>query len=108
MSPFARYLSNNVIKLVTASVAAGAVSAYGLSQIGVVPESSCDAGKRAYKIFPPKKDYPDLDKHNNCLAHHLTPKMYETLRGKVRLFCIIGCPMAILIEHATQFGAEAF
>ena len=83
MAPFSRFLSNHVFKLVTASAATGAISAYGWSQFG---GGNCDAGKKAYKIFPPAKDYPNLQSHNNCLANHLTPKIYNALRGKVRLF----------------------
>ena len=29
----------------------------------------------AYKLFPPSKDYPNLTKHNNTMAHHLTPQV---------------------------------
>ena len=78
-----RFLSSYIVKLATASVATGAISAYGLSQMGVASDSNCEAGKKAYKVFPPNKDYPDLANHNNCLAHALTPKLYAALRGKV-------------------------
>lgn len=39
--------------------------------------------KKAYQQFDAMMDYPDLSKHNNCLANHLTPSMYKELRDKV-------------------------
>ncbi|NXN70254.1 KCRS kinase, partial [Himantopus himantopus] len=32
------------------------------------------------KLFPPSADYPDLRKHNNCMAECLTPAIYARLR----------------------------
>ena len=29
----------------------------------------------AYKMFPPSADFPDLTKHNNVMANHLTPQV---------------------------------
>lgn len=79
----ASFASNRLFKIVTASATAAAVTAYGLSQLGSA--SDCHTGKRAYKIHPPMNDYPDLRKHNNCLANHLTPFLYSELRDKVRV-----------------------
>ena len=86
MASFANFASKRVFKLVTASLTAGTISAYGLAQFGIFPQSDCDAGKRAYRIHPPMNDYPDLRKHNNCLANHLTPSIYSELRDKVLLY----------------------
>uniref|UniRef100_UPI00358FD500 creatine kinase U-type, mitochondrial-like n=1 Tax=Myxine glutinosa TaxID=7769 RepID=UPI00358FD500 len=35
---------------------------------------------RSRRCFPSSADYPDLSKHNNCLAHQLTPEIYAKLR----------------------------
>ena len=43
-----------------------------------------DDMRQAYKDFSPKNDYPDLSKHNNCLANWLSKGMYDKLRDKVR------------------------
>ena len=86
MAQFTKFLSNNAFKIATASVATCAISAYGLSQLGAASGGGNGSCKKAYKIFAPKKDYPNLQGHNNCLAHHLTPKLYTALRGKVGLF----------------------
>ena len=41
--------------------------------------------KLAYRKFMPATDYPDLSKHNNCLANHLTPTLYKKLRNVVSI-----------------------
>eukprot|EP00794_Sanderia_malayensis_P014127 gene14127-biopygen11293 len=38
--------------------------------------------KEAYFKHPPRKDYPDLSKHNNIMADYLTPNLYNKLRDK--------------------------
>ncbi|MGH0132677.1 UNVERIFIED_CONTAM: hypothetical protein FKN15_040035 [Acipenser sinensis] len=35
------------------------------------------------KLYPPSADFPDLRKHNNCMATNLTPAIYSRLRDKV-------------------------
>ena len=39
----------------------------------------------AYKLFPPSSDYPDLSKHNNVMATHLTA---EVVYISVELFTV--------------------
>ncbi|XDV20234.1 hypothetical protein PO909_025591 [Leuciscus waleckii] len=35
------------------------------------------------KLYPPSADFPDLRKHNNCMAATLTPTIYGSLRDKL-------------------------
>ncbi|XP_033951801.1 creatine kinase, mitochondrial 2a (sarcomeric) isoform X1 [Pseudochaenichthys georgianus] len=35
------------------------------------------------KLYPPSSDFPDLRKHNNCMAKALTPAIYGRLRDKI-------------------------
>lgn len=48
---------------------AAAVSAFN----SICPLSPCPG---AYKLFPASSDYPDLTKHNNVMASHLTKKVW--------------------------------
>ncbi|CAI8030029.1 Creatine kinase S-type, mitochondrial, partial [Geodia barretti] len=65
--------------LTTALVGGAAVAG-----IGYYVSSSAEAGASpgAYKLFPPSSDFPDLSKHNNVVASHLTQELYAKLRDK--------------------------
>ncbi|CAG07812.1 unnamed protein product [Tetraodon nigroviridis] len=74
-SPFARVMSGRNKAVMLASVGAGALtSAYLLS------DSSMAAERR--RLYPASADFPDLRKHNNCMAAALTPAIYAHLRDK--------------------------
>ena len=36
--------------------------------------------EHGYERPPPRGNYPDLRLHNNLMANHLTPELYESLR----------------------------
>lgn len=57
----------------------------------------------AYKMFPPSADFPELSKHNNVMANHLTPQVSLTLLFIVQQSATIQC-MTIIIytTHAKQ------
>ncbi|XP_072564977.1 creatine kinase S-type, mitochondrial-like [Paramormyrops kingsleyae] len=77
-SSFTRMLSSRSTVAVMASLGAGTlVTGYLMSDTGraVFPERR--------KMFPPSADFPDLCKHNNCMASALTPAIYARLRDKV-------------------------
>ena len=72
----------------TAALGVGAITA-ALVGVEASTEKGCVGSlKKAYKAFMPKADFPDLSKHNNCLANHLTPTLYNKLRDLVS-FCDI-------------------
>ncbi|KAG7252920.1 hypothetical protein CRUP_017287, partial [Coryphaenoides rupestris] len=46
----------------------------------LLSDSTAAAERR--KLYPPSADFPDLRKHNNCMAASLTPTIYARLRDK--------------------------
>ncbi|XP_046698142.1 creatine kinase S-type, mitochondrial isoform X2 [Silurus meridionalis] len=76
-SPFTRMLSSRTTAMLMASVGAGTLaSGYLMNDSGV------SAAERK-KLYPPSADYPDLRKHNNCMASALSPAIYSRLRDKL-------------------------
>uniref|UniRef100_A0A673LNF0 Creatine kinase S-type, mitochondrial-like n=1 Tax=Sinocyclocheilus rhinocerous TaxID=307959 RepID=A0A673LNF0_9TELE len=76
-SMFTRVLSGRNTAVIMAGLGAGTlVSSY------FMPESGVSAGEKK-KLYPPSADYPDLRKHNNCMASTLTPAIYGLLRDKL-------------------------
>ncbi|KFQ20768.1 hypothetical protein N332_04451 [Mesitornis unicolor] len=51
------------------------------------------------KLFPPSADYPDLRKHNNCMAECLTPAIYSRLRDKMT-------PSGYTLDQCIQTGVD--
>ena len=83
MASFVNFASRNFTKAVAA--AGGAFAAFNASKyIGESNEGECGSGRSAYAKFPAANDFPDLTKHNNCMATHLTEKVYKKLRDLVR------------------------
>ncbi|XP_053085114.1 creatine kinase S-type, mitochondrial isoform X2 [Pangasianodon hypophthalmus] len=76
-STFTRMLSRRTTTMLVASVGVGTLaSGYLMNESGV------SAAERK-KLYPPSADYPDLRKHNNCMASALTPAIYARLRDKL-------------------------
>ncbi len=83
MASFANFASRYFTK--AASAAGAAFAAYNASKyIGDSNEGDCGSGRSAYQKFPAANDFPDLRKHNNCMATHLTEDVYKKLRDVVR------------------------
>ncbi|KAM8854168.1 creatine kinase, mitochondrial 2a (sarcomeric) isoform 1-T1 [Synchiropus picturatus] len=49
----------------------------------LLSDSSPLAADSKTKLYPPSADFPDLRKHNNCMASALTPAIYAQLRDKL-------------------------
>lgn len=77
-NPFTRVMSGRNTALMLASMGAG-VLASGY----MFTESNATAAAERRRLYPPSADFPDLRKHNNCMASALTPSMYARLRDKV-------------------------
>ncbi|XP_061115753.1 creatine kinase S-type, mitochondrial-like [Conger conger] len=76
---FTRMLSGRSAAVALASLGAGTLaSGFLLSQAG-----DCLSAAERRKMYPPSADYPDLRKHNNCMAAALTPGIYAHLRDRV-------------------------
>uniref|UniRef100_A0A3P8TRY3 Creatine kinase S-type, mitochondrial n=1 Tax=Amphiprion percula TaxID=161767 RepID=A0A3P8TRY3_AMPPE len=57
-----------------------AVGAGSLASGYLLTESAAAAERR--RLYPASADFPDLRKHNNCMAAALTPTIYARLRDK--------------------------
>ncbi|KAM4576483.1 creatine kinase U-type, mitochondrial-like [Odontesthes bonariensis] len=71
---FTRMMSGRNTAVIMAMGAGTLASGYLLSDSTAAAERN--------KLYPPSADFPDLRKHNNCMASALTPKMYAHLRDK--------------------------
>ncbi|KAJ8412973.1 hypothetical protein AAFF_G00105550 [Aldrovandia affinis] len=58
-----------------------------------------DAGSIVRRRYPASAEYPDLRKHNNCMASHLTPAIYGKLCGK-------STPNGYTLDEAIQTGVD--
>ncbi|XP_050976975.1 creatine kinase, mitochondrial 2a (sarcomeric) isoform X1 [Labeo rohita] len=77
-SSFAKVMSSRTTGLLMASLGAGAVATGYL-----MSDNAAISADQRRKLYPPSADYPDLRKHNNCMASALTPAIYAKLRDKV-------------------------
>ncbi|KAJ8393153.1 hypothetical protein AAFF_G00068360 [Aldrovandia affinis] len=57
------------------------------------------AASQVRRVYPPSAEYPDLRKHNNCMASHLTPAIYATL-------CHKATPNGFTLDEAIQTGVD--
>ncbi|KAJ8247494.1 hypothetical protein GJAV_G00247050 [Gymnothorax javanicus] len=58
-----------------------------------------DAGSLVRRRYPASAEYPDLRKHNNCMASHLTPTIYAKL-------CDKSTPNGYTLDEAIQTGVD--
>ncbi|XP_041100528.1 creatine kinase S-type, mitochondrial [Polyodon spathula] len=77
-STFSRVLTGRRTAMLLASLGTGALATgYLMSNINYA------RAIERRKLYPPSADFPDLRKHNNCMATNLTPAIYSRLRDKV-------------------------
>uniref|UniRef100_A0A672SGE4 Creatine kinase S-type, mitochondrial n=1 Tax=Sinocyclocheilus grahami TaxID=75366 RepID=A0A672SGE4_SINGR len=77
-SSFAKVMSSRTTGLLMASLGAGAVATGYL-----MSDNAAVSADQRRKLYPPSADFPDLRKHNNCMAGALTPAIYAKLRDKI-------------------------
>lgn len=77
-SSFTRMMSSRNTVVVLAGLGAGTLATGYLMR-----DTTRAAFPERRKMFPPSADFPDLRKHNNCMASALTPAIYARLRDKV-------------------------
>ncbi|XP_059401337.1 creatine kinase S-type, mitochondrial-like isoform X1 [Carassius carassius] len=77
-SSFAKVMSSRTTGLIMASLGAGAVATGYL-----MSDNAAVSADQRRKLYPPSADFPDLRKHNNCMASALTPAIYAKLRDKI-------------------------
>uniref|UniRef100_A0A8C4IEI6 Creatine kinase S-type, mitochondrial n=1 Tax=Dicentrarchus labrax TaxID=13489 RepID=A0A8C4IEI6_DICLA len=91
---FTRMMSgrNTATAVMLASVGAGTlVSGYLFS------DSTAAAERK--RLYPPSADFPDLRKHNNCMAAALSPSIYAHLRDKTT-------PSNWTVDQCIQTGVD--
>uniref|UniRef100_A0AAR2KYX8 Creatine kinase S-type, mitochondrial n=1 Tax=Pygocentrus nattereri TaxID=42514 RepID=A0AAR2KYX8_PYGNA len=77
-STFTKLLTSRNTSLLLASLGASTIAAGYLMR-----ENARISAAEKRKLYPPSADYPDLRKHNNCMASALTPAIYAKLRDKI-------------------------
>ncbi|XP_034728374.1 creatine kinase U-type, mitochondrial-like [Etheostoma cragini] len=76
---FTRIMSGRNTAVILASIGAGTLaSGYIFSD----NTAAAAAAAERTRLYPPSADFPDLRKHNNCMAAALTPTIYGRLRDK--------------------------
>ncbi|XDA77159.1 hypothetical protein R6Z07F_007302 [Ovis aries] len=94
-STFSKLLTGRNASLLFATLGTGALTTgYLLNKQNV-----CAAAREQHRLFPPSADYPDLRKHNNCMAECLTPAIYAKLRNKVT-------PNGYTLDQCIQTGVD--
>ncbi|CAH2274148.1 creatine kinase U-type, mitochondrial [Pelobates cultripes] len=94
-STFTRVLTARKSAGLLAMVGAGSVAAgYLMTRDSI----SADTDKRR-RLYPPSAEYPDLRKHNNCMASSLTPAIYAKLCDKTT-------PTGFTIDQCIQTGVD--
>lgn len=82
------------------AIAIGAAAATAFGYQTMPNETDCKKiFRQAYRCFAPAIDFPDLTQHNNCMANHLTPKLYAKLRDRVT-------PNGFTVDQAIQTGVD--
>ncbi|KAM9744432.1 creatine kinase U-type, mitochondrial-like isoform 1-T1 [Menidia menidia] len=75
-------MANSFTRMISGRNAA-VMMAVGAGTLGsgyLLSDSTAAADRK--RLYPPSADFPDLRKHNNCMAAALTPKIYAHLRDK--------------------------
>ncbi|KAK4821296.1 hypothetical protein QYF61_018045 [Mycteria americana] len=93
-STFARALSARRSAGLLAMVGAGSLAAGFL-----LARDAVSAGDRQRRRYPPSAEYPDLRKHNNCMASNLTPAIYARL-------CDKATPNGWTLDQCIQTGVD--
>ncbi|XP_064152543.1 creatine kinase S-type, mitochondrial-like [Anguilla rostrata] len=78
-------MANSFTRMISGQNTAAVMAGLGALASGFLLSKADDtlsAGERR-KMYPPSADYPDVRKHNNCMAAVLTPGIYAQLRDKV-------------------------
>ncbi|KAG9341312.1 hypothetical protein JZ751_019416 [Albula glossodonta] len=91
---FNRILSSRKSVGILALVGAGSLSAGVL-----LNREHVSAGSQVKRVYPPSAEYPDLRKHNNCMASQLTPAIYAKL-------CCKTTPNGFSLDEAIQTGVD--
>ncbi|XP_039513923.1 creatine kinase, mitochondrial 1 [Pimephales promelas] len=93
-SSFARVLSSKSKVGILSLVGAGSLT------VGFfLNREHVNAGSTVRRIYPASAEYPDLRKHNNCMASHLTPAIYAKL-------CDKATPNGFTLDEAIQTGVD--
>uniref|UniRef100_A0A3Q3WWR3 Creatine kinase S-type, mitochondrial n=1 Tax=Mola mola TaxID=94237 RepID=A0A3Q3WWR3_MOLML len=73
------------------------IGASALTSAYLLSDSSAAADRR--RLYPPSADFPDLRKHNNCMATALTPAIYANLKDRTT-------PNHLTLDQCIQTGVD--
>uniref|UniRef100_A0A8C8RYT0 Creatine kinase U-type, mitochondrial n=1 Tax=Pelusios castaneus TaxID=367368 RepID=A0A8C8RYT0_9SAUR len=90
---FARALSARKSAGLLAMVGAGSLAT------GLLLSRDSLRAERQRRLYPPSAEYPDLRKHNNCMASSLTPAIYARL-------CDKATPTGWTLDQCIQTGVD--
>jgi creatine kinase len=91
-----KVLSNKREILIVSAIGLG-VSAYAAAKFFSSSGSLCSKNYGSHRQFHAMDDYPDLRTHNNCMATHLSPRLYSKLKDAVT-------PSGFTLDLAIQTG----
>ncbi|KAK5901805.1 hypothetical protein CesoFtcFv8_007128 [Champsocephalus esox] len=94
-------MASSFSRILTTRQKIGLLSALGGSATAgfLLHREHVGAGAPVRRSYPASAEYPDLRKHNNCMASHLTPAIYAKLVDKAT-------PNGYTLDLAIQTGVD--
>ncbi|XP_010772911.1 creatine kinase U-type, mitochondrial-like [Notothenia coriiceps] len=94
-------MASSFSRILTTRQKIGLLSAVGGSVTAgfLLHREHVGAGAPVRRSYPASAEYPDLRKHNNCMASHLTPSIYAKLVDKAT-------PNGYTLDLAIQTGVD--
>uniref|UniRef100_A0A4W5PPN4 Creatine kinase U-type, mitochondrial n=2 Tax=Hucho hucho TaxID=62062 RepID=A0A4W5PPN4_9TELE len=95
-------MANNFGRILSSKRNVGILSLIGAGSLTagfLLNREHVTAGAQARRVYPASAEYPDLRKHNNCMASHLTPAIYAKLVDKAT-------PNGYSLDQAIQTGVD--
>ncbi|CAB1323557.1 unnamed protein product, partial [Coregonus sp. 'balchen'] len=95
-------MANNFARILSSKRNVGILSLIGAGSLTagfLLNHEHVTAGAQVRRVYPASAEYPDLRKHNNCMASHLTPAIYAKLVEKAT-------PNGYSLDQAIQTGVD--
>ncbi|XP_005300700.1 creatine kinase U-type, mitochondrial isoform X1 [Chrysemys picta bellii] len=95
-------MAGSFARVLCARKSAGLLAVVGAGSLAtgfLLTRDAVSAGERQRRRYPPSAEYPDLRKHNNCMASNLTPAIYAQLCDKTT-------PNSWTLDQCIQTGVD--
>nr|XP_032624547.1 creatine kinase U-type, mitochondrial-like [Chelonoidis abingdonii] len=95
-------MAGTFARVLCARKSAGLLAVVGAGSLAtgfLLTRDAVSAGERQRRCYPPSAEYPDLRKHNNCMASNLTPAIYAQLCDKTT-------PNSWTLDQCIQTGVD--